>query len=158
MTLKTIITFGLICCANLIQWNALAQEIQPEVCRLARKPGGLTSMTIEGIEIGNGDHLIDKLPVGNEVGSLVWSCPGSGSKIPADSCTLKLTIPSSNAAYILEEQRIHVVNFKERHYAITGRRRTENGPVQTDVYRIDLTGFRKLCSITENERALRRKN
>jgi hypothetical protein len=115
------------------------------------KRGGLTLFAVYGVERSDGAHLMENVRIGggNVDDELLWSCPGSGSIIPADPCTLKLTLASSGKTYTLEEQRLHVVKYKGTFYAVTGWRKSEKGPAHTDVYRLEPTGFRNLCSMIE---------
>ena len=131
--------------------STFAQSPRPEVCDLAMKRGGLTLFAVDGIKGSDGESRIEDVRIsgGDKEDELFWFCPGSGSIIPADPCTLKLTLVSSGMTYTLEEQRLHVVKYKDTFYAVTGWRKTEKGPSHTDVYRVERTGFRMLCSMVE---------
>ena len=146
-TLRAMAAVVLACLA----YPAFTQSERPEVCDLAMKRGGLTLFAVYGVERSDGESRIEDVRISgrDKEDELLWSCPGSGSIIPADPCTLTLTVVSSGKTYTLEEQRLHVVKYKDTFYAVTGWRKTEKGPHHTDVYRVERTGFRKLCSMVE---------
>lgn len=131
--------------------SAVGQSLSAEVCALAGKRGGLTLYADYGVDDPDGNRRIEnvRLSQGSGDDELLWYCPGSGSIIPADPCTLKLTLASSGESHTLEEQRLHVVRYKGVLFAVTGWRGTEAGPAHTDVYSIEATGFTKRCQLLE---------
>jgi len=136
----------------LIGWLTLANSAQSgrsEICDLAEKRGGLTLFADDRVETGDGERRIENVHVGggNVEDELLWFCPGCGSIIPADPCTLRLTLGSSGETYTLEEQRLHVVNYKDTFYAVTGWIGSKNALAHTDIHRLEDTGFHKLCSM-----------
>lgn len=135
---------ALVCCLTVA---AHAQSSRPQVCDLAIKREGLASFVVDGVEVSNGTRRIEAVRVGDGKADdeLLWFCPGSGSIIPADPCTLELTLASSGKSFVLKEQRLHVVKYRDAFYAVTGWRKSETGRTHTNVYRIERTGFRKLC-------------
>jgi hypothetical protein len=131
--------------------SATAQAPSAEVCGLAAKRGGLTSYADYGVETPEGARRIENVRIsgGSKNDELLWFCPGSGSIIPADPCTLKLTLASSGESHTLEEQRLHVIRYKGSLFVVTGWRESETAPAHTDVYAISPAGFGKLCQLVE---------
>jgi hypothetical protein len=143
-TATAIVLLGCLTC------HSFAQPPLPEVCDLAMKRDGLTLFAVYGVEVGDGERRIENVRVGGGAeDELLWFCPGSSGIIPSDPCTLKLTLASSGEKYTLEEQRLHVVKYHDAFYAVTGWRESEKGPTHTDVYRLESSGFKKMCSLVE---------
>ena len=84
------------------------------VCALAKKIGGLTPYALEKIPSTD----LDKDGIED---AIVWSCPGSGSIIPADPCTVEITLSASKKTFQLEQQRLHIIKYRDALYTITGR-------------------------------------
>jgi hypothetical protein len=134
---------------TLSAWVATAQA--SDVCALAGVRAGLTSFHIEGAPAGDFGRRIPGVNVdGDSIeDELVWFCGGSGSIIPADPCTLTLTLSSSKKTFELKQDRLHVVKVDGRLYVQTGWRKHESDPQRSDIYRIDRVGFVPVCSFVE---------
>lgn len=71
---------------------------------------------------------------------------GSASLIPPDNSSIKLIISSTRKSHELEAQRIFVIDYSSKYYAVSTNWHGEFGPVRTDVSRLEPQGINKICS------------
>jgi hypothetical protein len=125
----------------------LCQEFAP----LLARPGRISEYAIEGERIDDGEWRIRGLDIdGDQVeDEMTRFCPGSGSIVPADPCTLEFKSSSADQTFVLEEQRLYVIRYKSGIYAVAGRAESDTGPFHTDIYSLTAVGAEKRCSFAE---------
>lgn len=112
------------------------------------KPARITEYAVAGEEVDEGVWRIRGLDIdGDHVDDeMTRSCPGSGSIVPADPCTLEFKLSAAAKIFVLEEQRLYVIRYKSGVYAVAGRADSDTGPFHTDIYLLTAAGAKKQCS------------
>lgn len=114
---------------------------------LLSRRGGLSPYELEMIPSVEGSQRIPNIDVDKDgrADDLVWFCPGSGSRAPADPCTLSIAL-SSGRKIEFEESRFHLIRYQSNVYAVAA----ESGPSRTigtgRIYRVDGSGVTLVCS------------
>jgi len=77
---------------------------------------------------------------------MLLSRSGSASLIPPDNSSFSLVLSSTEKEYKVEAQRLYAIGYKSHYYLLTSDFLGEEGPVTSNVYRLDGLGLRKICS------------
>jgi len=92
--------------------------------------------TIQHVDI-DGDKVSDKF--------LLFR-PGSASKIAPDNSTFTMRISSTKKQYMVEAMRLSVITYKSKYFLLTSEWLDDDGPLQDEIYLLDRTGIKKICS------------
>jgi hypothetical protein len=122
----------------------------PRVCELEKTRTGLTSYAVDGERAQDGTREISDIDIDRDGinDKISWFCPGSGSIIPADSCTVAVKLSSVDKKLTLEEQRLYIAKYQSTFYVVAGRVETEKGPWHSSVYQIGPKKISRICSFS----------
>jgi hypothetical protein len=126
--------------------NSLCEEFRvQENRRMGLAPYALP---LTEIEHEDATHAIRNIDVDGDrvVDQIYLSLTGSASRIPPDNSWFSVVFSTTGKEYKVEAQRLYAINYKSRYYVLTGNYFGEDGPVRDDVYWLDRSGFRKICS------------
>jgi len=132
--------------------NTSAASEPPTLCEQFRQllgtRSGLTPYALEAFPPdGWGEKRIPNLDVdGDGLSDEVrWFCPGSGSIIPADPCTLSIKL-SSGTEIAFEESRFYLARYHSRIYAVAAQSGLNREIGIGKIYRIEKSGVKLVCS------------
>jgi hypothetical protein len=125
-----------------------SEELCEEFRVLLNQPARLSAFAVTGAESDDGTERLPDVDFDSDGvdDAVVRFCPGSGSIIPADPCTLQTKASSTGESSVLEEQRLYVIRFKSSFYVVAGRMTSESGPMTTEIYRLTDAGAQSICS------------
>ena len=134
----------------------VAEESAPtckEFQKLINTRGGISQYRLETVPSTGGADRIPNIDIDGDglIDELLWSCPGSGSVVPADPCTLSIKL-SSGKTITFEESRFTLVRYRAQIYAVAAdyalidQMNPKPADVKTKIYQINKTGAKLLCS------------
>ena len=129
-----------------------ATDPDPKLCEEFRVQHStrerLAAYALEGDESEDGTELVSRVDIdGDAIDDVVTTtCPGSGSVVPTDPCTLTFTLSSSKKSFSLEQQGLYAFRYHKRVYVVAGITVSENAPYLVDIYVLHAEGASKLCS------------
>ena len=145
MTSARAINFGLLLSLGA---SCAAFGEQAPVCELAAQRGGLAGYVVQVDPDKEGRRILKAdIDLDGTDDELRWSEPGSGSLVPAESALLTLSLTSNGKSFTLEQQRLSVVKFESRYYAVTTRLESAIGPWQKEVFVIARQGIERICAL-----------
>jgi hypothetical protein len=114
--------------------------------------GGLSPYKLEVPPDPDGNMRISNIDVDGDgvVDDVLWSCPGSGSVIPADPCTLSIKL-SSGKKIEFQESRFYLVQYAAKLYVMAAdytsvnQKKPNPADVKTKVYRVTQSGVELAC-------------
>jgi hypothetical protein len=117
------------------------------VCELAVKHGGLVPYKVQGDPGKDGSRTVNAdFDLDGSNDELRWFDPGPAGSSPARDPSLTLTLTSNRQSFTLQEQRLYVVKFESRYYAVTTRAESELGPWYREAFAVTDQGITRICS------------
>ncbi len=138
----TIILFGL--CGSAI--GRESSNVCDEFRKLTSVRGGLTAYELEAIPTQDAKKRIPNVDIDGDGISddIIWFCPGSGSLVPADPCTVSVAL-STGKKIEFQQPRFYLVRVRSRIYAVSIEMKENNTPSKTTIFQVDKTGFKQVC-------------
>jgi uncharacterized protein YecT (DUF1311 family) len=128
------------------QENALCEDLRAQMNRR----GGLSAHVVPEEESNQGDvtHAIRGADVdGDKIEDrLSLFRTGSASLIPPDNSAFFMTLSSNGTEHRQDAGRLSVIRYQLLYYLLTGDFAGEEGPVKSEVHRLERAGIRTVCS------------
>jgi len=124
----------------------------PKLCEEFRAQSNtrqrLAEYALEGDESEDGSELVSRVDLDSDgVDDVVTRfCPGSGSIVRPDPCTLRFTASSTQKSFQLEEQGLYAFKYRRGVYVVAGSVTSETSPMLVDIYALSGDGASKICS------------
>jgi len=135
---------------NWITTKAEDATLCEEFRRKKDERGGLTAYGLEEKEIDQQDAnwTIQNVDIdGDKINDqLLLSRMGSASRIPPDNSSFAMILSSTGQQFTIEAQGFYLIGYKSKYYLLTGDWLGEDGPLQSEAYRLDRMGIKKLCT------------
>jgi hypothetical protein len=108
----------------------------------------LAAYALEGQQSEDGTELVSRVDIdGDGIDDVVTTyCPGSGSIVAPDPCTLEFTPSSSRKSFSIEEQRLYPFRYQGRVYVVAGSTESETAPTLVDIYLLSGDAAARICS------------
>jgi len=118
-----------------------------EFRQLVGQQGGLTQYELAPIQGADGNRRIPGIDLdGDRVAEdMVWFCPGSSSRVPADPCKLSVKL-SSGGEFEFEESRFFLIRYESLVYAIAAETGPNRSGGKGSIYRVSKAGVVLICS------------
>jgi hypothetical protein len=122
---------------------ALCEEFQ----KLLSTRGGLLAYELEAFPDRDGNKRVPNIDVDGDglIDEMLWSCPGSGSLVPADPCAMSIML-STGKNFEFKESRFYLIQYRSKIYAVAIEMKLDGTVDKRKLYRVDGTGVNLICS------------
>ena len=117
-----------------------------ELGKLLSQPGGTAQYELLPAQGPDGNSRIQGIDLDSDgvAEDINWSCPGSGSRIPADPCILSIKL-SSGPEINFEESRFVLMKYRSRVYAVAAKIGPNQKTATRSIYRVSRSGVSLIC-------------
>lgn len=131
---------------------AVSEARETSVCdeftTLLSRPPYLMGRELEVIQDDRGKRRVPNVDVDGDglIDVIYWSCPGQGSPIAADPCSMSIEFSSGRKALEFQEFGFRLVLHRSKLYALAASAGPGRAVGQGKVWSVDRLGVKLVCS------------